>query len=97
MLDTYYAREHITAPNASTATSANAPAWPAAPRWARARAAPSFGGLGDQLDLDAGAERQLGDAVGAARMRAALGEDFAEQLGAAVGDQVVLDEIGACC
>ena len=50
--------------------------------------------LGDQLDLDAGAERQLGHAVGAARMRALLGEDLAEQLGAAVGDEVVLGEVG---
>ena len=39
-------------------------------RAGRAPAPRSFGGLGDQLDLDAGAERQLGDAVGAARVRA---------------------------
>ena len=53
-----------------------------APRSSRRRgpaatAAPSLRGLGDQLDLDAGAERQLRDAEGAACMRALLGEDLA--------------------
>src|SRR5678815_2294309 len=83
-----------TAPNEATATRRTTPRSKRRREAPAASAPPSFGGLGDQFDLDAGAERQLGDAVGAARVRALLGEDLAEELGAAVGHQVVLGEVG---
>ena len=47
------------------------------------------GHLGNQLDLDAGAHRDLRHAEGAAGMGAALAEHLAQQLGAAVGHQVL--------
>src|SRR5664280_2421189 len=61
---------------------------------ARSRAVRGPCRFDDELDLDAGAERKLGDAEGAARMRALFGEDLAEQLRAAVGDEMVLGEVG---
>mgnify|MGYP000511679598 CR=1 FL=1 len=50
------------------------------------------GQFGDQLDLDAGTQRNLRHAKGAARMRAGVSEDLAEQFRAAVGDQMLFGE-----
>ena len=50
--------------------------------------------FGDQLDLDAGAQRDLRHAERAARMRALVAEHLGQQLGAAVGHQMLLGEVG---
>ncbi len=63
-----------------------------------ALAAPGMQGsadFSDQVDLDAGAQRNLRHAEGRAGMLAGVAENFAEQFGGAIGDQVVLGEIAA--
>ena len=47
----------------------------------------------DQLDLNAGSQRNLRDAEGRARMLAALAEHIGHQFGRAVGDEMLLGEI----
>src|ERR1700682_1499388 len=58
-----------------------------------ALAASALSHFGDQLDLDARAERNLRDAEGRARMLAALAENVGEQLGCAVGHEMLLGEV----
>ena len=53
--------------------------------------------FGDQLDLDARAERQLRGAERAPRMFPAIAQDRRQQLGRSIGDEVLFGELGGGC
>lgn len=55
---------------------------------------PARSDLRDQLDLHARAQRDLRDPEGAAGVGAGVAEHLSEQLARAIGDQVVLGEVG---
>ena len=62
--------------------------------WAPHRVVQVSSEFGDQLDLDAGAHRNLGDAKGAAGMGTLFrAKHFGEQLTGAIGHQVLLGEV----
>jgi len=51
--------------------------------------------LCNKFDLDAGAQRDLGDTEGASGVLAEVSENFTEKFGSAIGDEMLLGE-GRC-